>query len=164
MILGQMPRMILIGLLSVLAGTTAPLSMGAADNGVVPHEAMTSLSAIAVRDGHVPIIVGLRVPPPGFRPEGLLNSTEIRKQRDAILSTRNSLLESLAGHEIEVYAIYDSLPITALKADADALHALAKSPYVRSIQEDKALQTHADDLANEKKEDVSPAKKPADAD
>lgn len=159
-----MPRILLIGLLVVFVGTMHLQSRGAVCHSAVRPEVLTRLAAQAARDGQVRIIVGLILPPPGFRAEGHLTSSEIQKQRDAIRSARNALLESLAGHTIEVYATYDSLPFAALKADADALHTLANSPYVKSIQEDSALQSHSTDSASEEKGDASPAEEPAEAD
>ena len=86
--------------------------------------------------GQLPVIVGLKLPAPGFKPEGTLSPRDAKRQREAIAATREALLNSLAGYEVRVYAVYESLPYVAMKVDAVALEQLAKSPLVTTIQED----------------------------
>jgi uncharacterized repeat protein (TIGR01451 family) len=52
------------------------------------------------------------------------------------------LLEGLRGHAATPYASWDSLPYVALHVDVAALEGLAVSPYVTTIQEDRASPPH----------------------
>jgi len=106
-----------------------------------------TLSAKAMKNGHVRIIVGLKLPPPGFRPEGVLSESEIEAQRDAIAAVREALLDSMSGFDIEVYRHFTSLPSVAMRVDDLALEKLITSPYVKSIEEDVPEQVHEKDAS-----------------
>jgi uncharacterized repeat protein (TIGR01451 family) len=88
-------------------------------------------------------IVGLDLPTGEFRPEGSFRSAaEAAMQRQAIASTREALLGSLAGYNAEVYAAWDSIPYVAMKVDTEALEQLVISPYVTSVREDRLREPH----------------------
>lgn len=137
---------VLICLLSFFKGTTVFPGEGVKDP-IVGET--SSLLDKAVRKGEVRIIVGLKLPEPGFRPEGMLTPNEVRQQRQTIENVRKSLTDSLAGHNVDVYSVYTSLPYVAMKVDAAALKKIAVSRYVAGIQEDTASGTHQDDPSNE---------------
>jgi hypothetical protein len=90
----------------------------------------------ATKEGQVAVIVGLKLPSPGFIPEGKLTGPGLERQRALIVTTRDALLKSLSGNQITVYGIWESLPSVALKVDETALKLLVNSPYVSNIQED----------------------------
>lgn len=125
-------------------------------NVLTQQKEISELFTKTAKDGQVPVIVGLKLPAPGFKPEGTLASlTEVKEQRDAIAATREALLNSLAGYKVVVYAVYDSVPYVAMKVDSEALRQLAKSPYVTSIQEDSPEKPHKNSAATEPSEDTS---------
>lgn len=89
------------------------------------------------------VIVGLKLPAPGFKPEGTLGDPEaVRRQRESIAATREMLIKSLAGLGVEIYNAWVSMPSVALKVGPSALKCLANSPYVATIQEDFADKPH----------------------
>jgi hypothetical protein len=98
---------------------------------------ISALKEKAAEKGEVNVIVGLKLPDPGFQPEGTLPGPEaVEKQRKAIASKRQELLGSLQGYNAKLYGSWDALPYVALKVDASALNHLANSPLVTTIQED----------------------------
>jgi hypothetical protein len=104
---------------------------------------LSKLIEKAAREGYVRVIVGLKLPDPGFKPEGSLGNQEaIMRQRENIVAIREELLKTLSGCDIEVYAIWPSIPSVALKVDPCALKRLAYSPYVTIIQEDSQDKPH----------------------
>jgi hypothetical protein len=107
------------------------------------------LFAKAVQEGHVRVVVAFTLPPPGYRPEGILGPAEIGSQRKAIAEARQTVLGVLAGSEFEVYRIYDTMPFAALKVDACGLRKLRDSPHVRSMQEDALLEKHPEKKGRE---------------
>jgi uncharacterized repeat protein (TIGR01451 family) len=123
-------------LLLALSSTGPPASTVSSQPVLAQAIDMSDLAARAAEEGQIPVIVGLQ-PPAGFTPEGALGSpAAVDEQRDDIASARQALLDSLAGYNAEAYASWDSLPLVALKVDAEALQQLAASPYVTTIQED----------------------------
>ncbi len=88
--------------------------------------------------GELSVIVGLKLPPPGFVPEGTLTAAEIAQQRETIAVTREAVLDSLGGFRFTMYASWESLPSVALDVDVTTLKALIDSPYVTTIQEDES--------------------------
>jgi hypothetical protein len=105
-------------------------------NSIVQPQDMAKLSAAVKKMGHIRIIVGLKLPPPGFRPEGTLNPAELEQQRKAITAAREALLGSLSCYDFKVYRTYTSIPYVAMKVNADALNELVSSPYALSIEKD----------------------------
>jgi hypothetical protein len=140
-----MHRLIITFLLLAFHVIAYPAPLIASNNYIIQPGELAKLSAKAAREGIVPIIIGLKLPPPGFRPEGYLSPGEVKQQRDAITTAREGLLSSLSGYEIEVYRVYASIPYVAMKVDADALKELVRSPYVQSIEEDSLERTHGND-------------------
>ncbi|MEA3470012.1 MAG: hypothetical protein U9R57_17550 [Thermodesulfobacteriota bacterium] len=124
---------VLVFLLSLIAFTLSEVS---AENTLTQRKEFQELRIKAAEEGKVPVIVGLKLPQPGFEPEGVLSSQEVKKQRDAIAATRMALLNSLTGYDVVVYRIYNSLPYVAMKVGVDSLKELENSPYVTTIQED----------------------------
>ncbi len=123
-------------LVSVAGGLAAVLlSSGAAH--AEPPELPEALRAKAAATGHVRVIVGFRLPGPGFKPEGeLAGPAEVAEQRRAIEATRTQLLDALRGFNAQEYRSWESVPAVGLKVDAAALDLLAHHPLVTSIQED----------------------------
>lgn len=97
----------------------------------------SDLSKKIAETGEVSVIVGLKLPSPGFVPEGTLTAAEIAQQRETIAVTREALLDSLAGYRFTMYASWESLPSVALEVDVTTLKALTDSPYVMTIQVDE---------------------------
>lgn len=117
---------------------------------------ISKLRKKAAEEGQVRVIVGLKLPAPGFKPEGTLASSEaVKQQREAIAATREALLNSLAGYEVLVYAVYDSVPYVAMKVDSEALEHLANSPYMTTIQEDSEREPHKSGADVEASEDAA---------
>jgi hypothetical protein len=115
----------------------ASIATSSADsNSIVQPQDISKLSAAVKKRGHIRIIVGLKLPPPGFRPEGTLNPAEQEQQRKAITAGREALLDSLSCYDFKVYRTYTSIPYIAMKVNADALDELVSSPYVLSIEKD----------------------------
>ncbi|MFN8489716.1 MAG: Calx-beta domain-containing protein [Caldilineaceae bacterium] len=103
--------------------------------------AASSLKDLLVKaqQGSVRVIVGLQLPA-AFQAEGALTSdVAIAAQRQAIVTTRQALLDSLAGYKAVAYTTYTSIPYVALSVDAATLQALQKSALVTTIQEDRLL-------------------------
>ncbi len=151
-----------IRLLAVLSLPVALTSTGFAapnveDKDVSPQtQDISELFEKAAEEGQVRVIAGLKLPAPGFKPEGTLASPEaVKQQREAIAATREALLNSLAGYEVLVYAVYDSVPYVAMKVDTAALKELANSPYVTTIQEDSEREPHKTGAAVEASEDAA---------
>ena len=113
----------------------------AASGHVFGEENIPGLLEKATKQGQVSVIVSLKLPPPGFIPEGKLTGDEVVGQRALIANTKRDLLKSLSGNQIIVYATWESLPSMALKVDAATLEQLANSPYVTTIQEDTPERT-----------------------
>ena len=153
----SMCRLGIIALLLALQGFIFSRSITAAGDTVIRPEELTRLAAKANTFGHLRIIIGLKLPPPGFRPEGTLNPQEVKQQRIAIAAARESLFAGLSGYEFEVSRIYTSIPYTAIQVDADALQELADSPFVASIQEDSASPAHSPDSSGKMKKNTSSA-------
>jgi hypothetical protein len=114
---------------------------------------ITKMIEKAAKEGYVRVIVGLKLPAPGFKPEGILGDPQaIKQQQESIAATREMLIKSLAGLDIEIYNAWVSVPSVALKVDPCALRYLANSPYVATLHEDFADKPHkagADSKAGE---------------
>lgn len=112
-------------------------------------ESYSELRSKASVEGHVWVIVGLDLPTGPFIPEGNLSASEIEQQRQAIVTTREALLDSLAAYDVEAYASWDSVPYMALKVDLEGLQQLIDSRYVSTIQEDTLAEPHGADSGDE---------------
>jgi hypothetical protein len=84
----------------------------------------------------VRVIVDLDV---SFAPEGELSPRVAARQRSEIASARHAALAGLQGAAHRVRRGYETIPSLALEVDPGALAALARSPWVSSIQEDETL-------------------------
>lgn len=84
----------------------------------------------------VPLIVGLDLAGTAFAPEASIGAAAIAAQRSAIASARQSLADSLAAGEAEIYAQWESLPYVAIRVTAAGLSRIEKSPAVATIAED----------------------------
>jgi hypothetical protein len=104
-------------------------------------QAYADLLATAASQGHVLVIVQLRLPTGPFVPEGELSAAKLLEQRVAIAATRKALVESLAGSDAVVYAAWDSVPSAGIKVDETALRRIIASPFVLSIQKDSLSST-----------------------
>ena len=126
---------------------------------------ISKLREKVAEEGQVRVIVGLKLPAPGFKPEGNLPSPEaVKRQREAIAATREALLNSLTGYDVQVYAVYNSVPYVAMKVDSEALEQLAKSPYVTTIQEDSESEPHNTGVDVEEGNNIAEDIKPGSAD
>jgi subtilisin family serine protease len=120
----------------LLAQSSAPT----ANNQVVVNTqkatAYPDLLDKAQRNGNVRLIVGLALPL-AFDPEGELTSQQaVDRQRAAIAGQQQTLLDTLAGQNAQVYARYRTVPYLALQVDAAALTTLNNSAQVISLEED----------------------------
>jgi len=94
------------------------------------------LRATARKDSAVPLIVGVKTDVP-FVPEGkraVLQS--VQRQRQAINTAQETLLDSLSSFSITLNARYKHIPYIALTVDGAGLKALLDSPLVTSVHED----------------------------
>jgi len=140
-----MHRLIITFLLLAFHVIAYPAPLIASKNYIIKPDELAKLSAKATKEGHVLIIVGLKLSPPGFRPEGTLSPSEVEQQRNLIIVARETLLESMSGYDIKVYRSFSSIPDVAMKVDTDALEDLVRSPYVKSIEEDSLARPHGND-------------------
>ena len=106
---------------------------------------LRALKAQAQENGYVRVIVDLDIGKP-FVPEGYLPNEAARQaQRNAIAAAQNGLLNALARQNINATAQFTFVPGVGLEVDAAALDALATSPFVANVAEDKISYT---DLAS----------------
>ena len=140
--------------LSVIAFALPGICAG---NSSIQQEELARLFVKTAEEGQVRVIVGLKLPPPGFKPEGTLASPEaVQQQRDAIITAKETLLNYLTGYdEVAVYADYAPIPYMALRIGADALKVIADYPYLKSIQEDSPRGLHdSDGLAEDEEKGI----------
>jgi subtilisin family serine protease len=119
----------------VLGGIAFLLGLGAATAtaGVVP-EAVTDKAA---RAGSVRVIVQLRA---ATLPEGKIESAEaVASQRQGIAAMRGAALAELAGTGHRTIREFATIPFVALEVAPDAIAALAASPNVVGVEEDRLL-------------------------
>lgn len=125
----------------------------ALDGVAFAEQDISKLIEKAAEQGYVWVIVGLKLPGPGFKPEGTFDDQEaIRRQRETIVATREELLKTLSDCDVEVYATWPSLPAVALKVGSCALRRLADSPLVTAIQEDSPDESHKKGTSSEEVE------------
>jgi subtilisin family serine protease len=93
-----------------------------------------ALAARAAQTGSVRAIVELAV---SAAPESGLPPGERLRQRRAIAAARASAAAALAGHAFRVRRAFRTLPYAALELDAAAVRALAASPWVASLREER---------------------------
>ncbi len=104
--------------------------------GIVPQE----LRERALREGRVRVIVELEVPGVIVRPEGLLQSIAARlAQRRHIAGTQSRLLSLLGAVTHREARRYETVPLLALEADANALNALESAGLAKRVFEDKLV-------------------------
>ena len=149
-----MDRLKIIGLIFTLYGIVFLPGVIAANGSIIHPEKLTRLLAKAANNGHVGIIIGLKLPHPGFKTEGVLSLQEVKQQKKAISAAQDALISSMSEFDVEVYKIYTSIPYMAIKVNVNALRELASSPQVTSIQEDSALMPHSNDSSIELKENT----------
>ncbi len=108
------------------------------------HEPLrgAALVARAQSEGPVRVIVMLNM---DYVPEGRLLASEtdtiatsqaVARQRDAIRSTRDTLLRDLADYDVSGLRQWESIPGFTVTVDAAALQALQASPLVAQVYED----------------------------
>ena len=125
-----------IGLIFTLYGIIFPPGVIAVNGSIIQPEELTRLSAKAANNSHVRIIIGLKLPHPGFKTEGVLSPQEVKQQKKAISAAQDALISSMSESDVEAYKIYTSIPYMAIKVNVNTLRELASSPYITSIQED----------------------------
>lgn len=101
-------------------------------------EQLDQLIEKAEEDGTVRVIVGLSV---AFQPEGNLSRRAAQQQQVEIANAQDVLLQRFAGHELEAYTVYETIPYMALSVDAATLRDLMNSSLVTSIEEDLFMRT-----------------------
>jgi hypothetical protein len=100
------------------------------------RELVARLIEKAANTGTVNVIVSLKLAEP-YTPEAQLpDRAAVERQRAAIAEARDTLLASLRTARATEYAIWDTLPLAALRVDAAALRLLAKTSLITAIQED----------------------------
>lgn len=98
----------------------------------VPEEVRQAVA----RDGSAPVIVELAT---RVGVETTMRPAARRQQRGLIARAQSALLGELSGSDPEILQRYRSIPFLALRVDAHALAALARSPRVRSVRADSTL-------------------------
>jgi len=101
-------------------------------------EQVDQLIQKAEENGTLRVIVGLSVP---FEPEGNLSRRAAQKQQVEIADAQDALLQRFAEHDLEAYAVYETIPYMALSVDAAALRDLSNSSLITSIEEDLFMRT-----------------------
>jgi subtilisin len=121
-------------LLAFLLGSSAPV-VNLADDGStgVPPD-IAPLLDIAQERGSVSVIVGLNVP--GYNVDALSSDAALEAQSAAITRAQSTVLDRLAGHNVEGIKQFQYIPYMALRTDAAGLEALREQPEVSSIVED----------------------------
>lgn len=133
-----MRRFILLILLACFA--VAPAL--AAERALPEAESTASLKELQQRanaDGHVKVIVGLKVP---FAPEGqLASSARASQRRDIAAAARNlrARFTDAAKRRPSAVRTYSTLPFMALEVTPAELAKLAADPLVASITENRRL-------------------------
>lgn len=118
---------IILGLF-LLAQSQAPTTLAQSDKDV------SALLAKAQTQGSVRVIVGVRA---AFQPEGKLGARAAQAQRRAIEQAQDALLNQMANRNVKAIKKFALIPYLAVDVDASALTALASSPSVVSIAEDR---------------------------
>ena len=90
----------------------------------------------AARTGRARVIVGLRTRA-AFVNDALLEPAERQRQRNDVARAQASVLSRLVGH-VEDVKRFRVIPSMAMEVDLKALEALALSPEVEYIEEDRA--------------------------
>ena|GEM_PF-1126552 len=94
------------------------------------------LRATAHKEGAMPLIVGVKTEVP-FVPEGKRAAPQsVQRQRQAINTAQETLLDSLSSFSISINARYKYIPYVALTVDGAGLEALLDSPLVAGVYED----------------------------
>jgi hypothetical protein len=91
----------------------------------------------ARNSGTTRVIIGLRVA--NYKPEGELNSKQLKKQRAKIKQAQNALLNRLKPFRVKEIKKFDNIPFISAEVDADALTRIRKFTVIKSIEEDEAL-------------------------
>lgn len=99
------------------------------------QQPLQALIAKAQAKGSVRVIVGLRA---NYQPEGRLGTWQtIQAQRNAIAQAQDALLNQMVNQNVRTIRKYTFIPHLVMQVDASALTALASSPDVTSIAEDR---------------------------
>ena len=102
-----------------------------------PAEAVLDrLGAIARRDGHVRVIVGLRT---RFVPEGALTSAAATDQRHRLRESGRALASSLSAAGGRAVRTFQTIPFVAAELPPGGIAALGASDVVASVTEDEPL-------------------------
>jgi subtilisin len=88
----------------------------------------------AQTEGTARVIVQLNVP---TQPDGQLVAAAAQAQRAAIAATQNRATNGLAGTTFRLMRQFETIPFVALEVAPDALAALAQSPDVAAVFEDR---------------------------
>ncbi len=84
--------------------------------------------------GHARVIVGLAG---AFTPEGMLQARDRAQQRAAIAAAQERVLARLEDLPVETVKRFRFTPAVAMEVDADGLRAIAASPDVAYVEEDR---------------------------
>ena len=94
------------------------------------------------RDGRVGVIVRVGV---AVQPEGLVAAGVAQVQRQAIASLQAEVVQRLAVTDARVVHAFATIPYIALDVGSDALAALALTPGVIAVEEDRLLAPSLDE-------------------
>lgn len=114
---------------------TAGARTSASITRLIAQPQLQALIAQAQAKGSVRVIVGLNI---NYQPEGRLrNPQAVQAQRSAIARAQETLLNQLAGHNVQAIRKYSFIPHLAMQVDAAALISLAANPSVTKIAADR---------------------------
>jgi subtilisin family serine protease len=100
---------------------------------VISNGGYESLVSKIASDGKIRILVNLNVP---FKPMGRIHGADAESQMENISVAQNSLLESLAGHDLTGVHKYKYIPVIAVIVDRETLGSILSSSLVSSVEED----------------------------
>src|SRR5438094_6775399 len=132
---------------ALIASLAIGLMLAASDAAAGATSDADRISAVAVaprladriqRDGTAAVIVQLRLPGPGFVPEGRLpGRAEVALQRREIAARGDQVLALLKGTHHRVHRRFQTVPFLALEIGPDALARLQSAgPIVARVVED----------------------------
>jgi len=131
---------------ALIASLAIGLMLAASDAAAGATSDADRISAVAVaprladriqRDGTAAVIVQLRLPGPGFVPEGRLpGRAEVALQRREIAARGDQVLALLKGTHHRVHRRFQTVPFLALEIGPDALTRLQSAPVVARVVED----------------------------
>ena len=97
---------------------------------------LNNLRQLAVKNGSVRLIVGVRV---AVAPKGMMSANDIELQRARIAAAQTAVLNKIVSlkQKLQTLKLFANIPFMAVEANLPELEALASLPEITSIEEDR---------------------------